>query len=220
MLQLRALGHDFGSLEVKQVMSGPPICVAPEDEPGAVQDLMNRRWVGHLVVTDATGRLAGIVTETDYTDGLDPLDLCGIPEILQKLVHSLREALVRLLADRRLDLREKGSAAGSSGCSTSPSSTSPVVGSRASRPCSAGARRSTARYRLRLVPLPAALQLRHPQVDGSFISALPRPSRNRAIVTSIVRLAEHLGFQLVAEGVVTPAELALLERMGCPIIQG
>jgi EAL domain-containing protein (putative c-di-GMP-specific phosphodiesterase class I) len=58
------------------------------------------------------------------------------------------------------------------------------------------------------------------KIDGSFISELPRQSRNQAIVTSIVRLAEHLSFQLVAEGVETPAELALLERMGCPIIQG
>jgi EAL domain-containing protein (putative c-di-GMP-specific phosphodiesterase class I)/CBS domain-containing protein len=331
VLQLRALGHDFSSLQVEQVMSGPPICVAPEDELGAVQDLMNRRWVGHVVVTDSSGRLAGIVTETDLTDVLDPLDLCGITEILQKQVHSLREARDRLLADRRLDLGE-GFRRGEFRLVYQPQLhlTSARVGSAEAllRWCSPehcevpaatfvplaeqsgfilelgewvleqACRQALAWARSPYGPIHMAVnvsglqldqsdfvertcgtlarlgvdpslihleltetvlvenfsntaeafrQLQHHgiriaiddfgtgyaslsylqhfsfdilKIDGSFISELPRQSRNQAIVTSIVRLAEHLSFQLVAEGVETPAELALLERMGCPIIQG
>jgi len=106
LLQLQALGQDLGSLLVEQVMSGPPICVKPDDELGAVQDLMNRKWVGHLVVTNAMGHLAGVVTETDLTDVLDPLDLYGINEILQKQVNSLKDDRDRLLARRHFDLKK------------------------------------------------------------------------------------------------------------------
>ena len=331
VLQLRALGHDFDSLLVEQVMSGPPICVAPEDELGTVQDLMNRRWVGHLVVTDGSGRLAGIVTETDLTDVLDPLDLCGITEILQKQVQSLREARDLLLADRRLDLREgfrrgefrlvyqpqlhlpsgrvESAEALLRWCSREhgevpPASFIPLaeqsgfilelgewVLETACRQALAWARspfgpiqvavnvsslqlgqpdfvERTCGTLARLGVDPSLIhleltetvlvehftstaeafrQLQHQgiriaiddfgtgyaslsylqhfsfdilKIDRSFISELPRQSRNQAIVTSILRLAEHLHFQLVAEGVETPAELALLERMGCPIMQG
>ena len=331
VLQLRALGHDFSSLQVEQVMSGPPICVAPEDELGAVQDLMNRRWVGHLVVTDAEGRLAGIVTETDLTDVLDPLDLCGITEILQKQVHSLREARDRLLADRRLDLKEgfrrgefrllyqpqlhlpSGRVEGAEALlrwsspehGEVPAATFVPLAEQSGFILELGewvleqaCRQALAWARSPFGPIHVAvnvsgLQLDQPdfvdrtcgtlarlgvdpslihleltetvlvenfsntaeafrqlqhhgiriaiddfgtgyaslsylqhfsfdilKIDGSFISELPRQSRNQAIVTSIVRLAEHLNFQLVAEGVESPAEVALLERMGCPIIQG
>ncbi len=96
LLQLQALGQDLSSLRVEQVMSGPPIFVKPDDELGAVQDLMNRKWVGHL---------AGVVTETDLTDVLDPLDLYGINKILQKQVNSLRDDRVRLLAGRHFNLK-------------------------------------------------------------------------------------------------------------------
>lgn len=106
LLQLQVLEQDLSSLRVEQVMSGPPICVKPDDELGAVQDLMNRKWVGHLVVTNAKGYLAGVVTETDLTDVLDPLDLYGINEILQKQVNSLRDDRDRLLAGRHFDLKK------------------------------------------------------------------------------------------------------------------
>jgi EAL domain-containing protein (putative c-di-GMP-specific phosphodiesterase class I)/CBS domain-containing protein len=105
LVQLQALGLDLSSLTVEQVMSSPPICVKPDDALGAVQDLMNRRWVGHVVVTNAKGQLAGVVTETDLTDVLDPLDLYGINAILQKQVRTLRDDRDRLLAGRHFDLK-------------------------------------------------------------------------------------------------------------------
>lgn len=59
------------------------------------------------------------------------------------------------------------------------------------------------------------------KIDRSFISELHHQPRNQAIVDSIMRLSEHLDFDLVAEGVESHFEQDLLEGMGRPIyIQG
>jgi EAL domain-containing protein (putative c-di-GMP-specific phosphodiesterase class I) len=41
-----------------------------------------------------------------------------------------------------------------------------------------------------------------------------------AIVTSIIRLAESLGMETIAEGVETAEEVALLASQGCRLMQG
>ncbi|MEA5414099.1 EAL domain-containing protein [Synechococcus sp. BA-132 BA5] len=331
VLQLRALGQDLASLRVEQVMSATPFCVAPSDDLGAVQDMMNSRWLGHLVVVDGTGHLAGIVTETDLTDVLDPLDLYGITEILQKEVQNLREARNRLLADRHLDLRQgfrrgefrlvyqpqlhlpsgrvQGAEALLRWCSPEhgevpPSDFIPLaeqddfIHELGDWLLEAACQQAKAWEHVAGGPISVAVnvsgrQLDQPdfvkrtleilqqvgvapdlihleltetvlvenfpvtaeafgqlqqhgiriaiddfgtgyaslsylqhftldilKIDRSFITNLHLQPRNQAIVASIVRLAEHLDFQLVAEGVETLSELELLARMGCTVFQG
>ena len=48
---------------------------------------------------------------------------------------------------------------------------------------------------------------------------LSRPDA-RAIVRTIIDLARTLGMDTVAEGVEEPAQLVVLERAGCHVIQG
>ena len=332
VLQLQALGQDLSRLRVDQVMSGPPICVKPDDELGAVQDLMNRKWVGHLVVTNAKGHLAGVVTETHLPDVLDPLDLYGINEILQKQVNSLRDDRDRLLAGRHFDLK-KGFSRGEFRLVYQPMLHLPIgrvhsaeallrwssqehgnvspdefiplaeqsgfifelgdwILERACQqvltfqnspygPISVAVNVSglqlnqpdfvsrTCRTLDRLGVDPSLIHLELTEsvlvenfsttsetfrqlqqhgiriaiddfgtgyaslsylqhfsfdilkIDRSFISELHHQPRNQAIVDSIMRLSEHLDFDLVAEGVESHFELDLLEGMGRPIyIQG
>lgn len=62
------------------------------------------------------------------------------------------------------------------------------------------------------------------KIDQSFVRNLDPLSNgetgNGAIVRAIVTLAQQLGLRVVAEGVETAEELALLRRLGCDLMQG
>lgn len=59
------------------------------------------------------------------------------------------------------------------------------------------------------------------KIDQSFVRGATQPgSRNGAIISSIVSLAEALGMETTAEGVETFDELDLVRRLGCSHVQG
>lgn len=58
------------------------------------------------------------------------------------------------------------------------------------------------------------------KVDRSFIADLPDDLEDRAIAGAIISLAKALGLRVVAEGVETEPQAALLASLGCDIFQG
>ena len=58
------------------------------------------------------------------------------------------------------------------------------------------------------------------KIDRQFIGELMTRDDARAIVTTIVQLARHLGMKTVAEGVETEDQLRLLVDLGCDELQG
>jgi diguanylate cyclase len=58
------------------------------------------------------------------------------------------------------------------------------------------------------------------KVDRTFLMELERDERNRAIVRSIIGLADGLGCRVTAEGVETPDTAAWLAEAGCQCAQG
>lgn len=58
------------------------------------------------------------------------------------------------------------------------------------------------------------------KIDRSFVTDANTDASNRAIVKTVVDMAHTLGFTVVAEGVETEAQAALLHRMGCDQAQG
>jgi diguanylate cyclase (GGDEF)-like protein len=58
------------------------------------------------------------------------------------------------------------------------------------------------------------------KIDRSFVSKLDCYDDKRQIVEVILMLARALGIDVVAEGVETEAELALVRAMGCDLVQG
>jgi EAL domain-containing protein (putative c-di-GMP-specific phosphodiesterase class I) len=58
------------------------------------------------------------------------------------------------------------------------------------------------------------------KIDRTFVANLPSSRNDVAIVTALVGLARSLDLALVAEGVETQAQRALLQEMGCDQIQG
>ncbi len=58
------------------------------------------------------------------------------------------------------------------------------------------------------------------KIDRSFVADLAGKPRNLPIIRAIVRLAQDLGMEVVAEGVETAAQAATLRTEGCPLLQG
>ncbi|MGY1702087.1 putative bifunctional diguanylate cyclase/phosphodiesterase [Geodermatophilus sp. SYSU D00766] len=58
------------------------------------------------------------------------------------------------------------------------------------------------------------------KMDRGFVSGIDTDPRGAALVGSVVDLGRTLGMDVVAEGVETPAQLAVLTRLGCAFLQG
>ena len=58
------------------------------------------------------------------------------------------------------------------------------------------------------------------KIDRSFVRQMTYSGENMEVVRTIVQLARHLGHGVIAEGVETEGQLALLQNLGCDIGQG
>jgi diguanylate cyclase (GGDEF)-like protein/PAS domain S-box-containing protein len=58
------------------------------------------------------------------------------------------------------------------------------------------------------------------KVDRSFVDALGDSTRSTAITTAIVRMAQALSIEVIAEGVETATQLKLVRELGCELAQG
>jgi diguanylate cyclase (GGDEF)-like protein len=67
---------------------------------------------------------------------------------------------------------------------------------------------------LRMLPVHAL------KLDQSFVRALEADRNTRAIVRGIIRLAQDLGLEVIAEGVETETQVVLLRELGCVLMQG
>lgn len=58
------------------------------------------------------------------------------------------------------------------------------------------------------------------KIDRSFITDLENDGDDRAIASTIISMGRNLRLTVLAEGVETPDQLALLQAMGCGMVQG
>jgi EAL domain-containing protein (putative c-di-GMP-specific phosphodiesterase class I) len=58
------------------------------------------------------------------------------------------------------------------------------------------------------------------KIDKSFVAGLGQSEHDRLIVKSTIDLAHGLGLEVVAEGIETQGQYAILQRMGCDYGQG
>jgi diguanylate cyclase (GGDEF)-like protein/PAS domain S-box-containing protein len=64
------------------------------------------------------------------------------------------------------------------------------------------------------------LPLNELKIDKSFVMDIPKDSNDVALVETILSMARHLGFEVVAEGVETKTQHEFLSGLGCERFQG
>lgn len=63
-------------------------------------------------------------------------------------------------------------------------------------------------------------QLNTLKIDRAFVMDIEHSERSNSLVHAIITMGHSLGLQLVAEGVETAGQAAILEKMGCHYLQG
>jgi EAL domain-containing protein (putative c-di-GMP-specific phosphodiesterase class I) len=58
------------------------------------------------------------------------------------------------------------------------------------------------------------------KLDQSFVRGLPGDRDDLAICTAVIAMGQALGMNVIAEGVETPEQLAVLRSLGCDQVQG
>ncbi|WP_244655401.1 putative bifunctional diguanylate cyclase/phosphodiesterase [Sphingomonas sp. CFBP 13603] len=58
------------------------------------------------------------------------------------------------------------------------------------------------------------------KIDRSFVAAMDDSSKSRGIVRAILDIAKTMGMAVIAEGIETAEQAAMLQRMGCEMGQG
>lgn len=58
------------------------------------------------------------------------------------------------------------------------------------------------------------------KIDRSFMTGLESGGKEAIVVRAITSLSRHLGLDVIAEGVETPAQLLCLQNLGCQYVQG
>jgi EAL domain-containing protein (putative c-di-GMP-specific phosphodiesterase class I) len=65
-----------------------------------------------------------------------------------------------------------------------------------------------------------ALPLDYLKIDKRLVEDIGGSARDQVVVRSVIDMARSLGLEVIAEGVETEEQLALLAREGCQIYQG
>ena len=106
IVQFQAIALDLQKLTAEQVMSSPLFCLKPEDTLATVHQKMEELRIRRLVVTGIEGELLGLVTESNLSQVLDPIEIYGILEILQHRVTQLEAEKAYLLQKQGIELHE------------------------------------------------------------------------------------------------------------------
>jgi PAS domain S-box-containing protein len=83
ILQFQALELNLDQLLAEAVMSSPLFCLQPTDSLWTAQQVMQTKNIRRLVITNALGELAGILTQSNLLQLLDPLEMLAMVESLQ-----------------------------------------------------------------------------------------------------------------------------------------
>ena len=104
ILQMQTLQVNLQELKADAVMSQPLFCIQATETLSKAQEEMQKRHIRRLVVVGTQGELQGILTETNLAQVLDPFELYGILEILERKVLQLEEHRLNLLEKQNLAL--------------------------------------------------------------------------------------------------------------------
>lgn len=83
IIKVQLQGLDIAQTQAQEVMSSPVFSVSPTESLWTVHQLMQARQVRRLVVVGEQGELQGLVTQTNFLQVLDPLEIVTVIQALQ-----------------------------------------------------------------------------------------------------------------------------------------
>jgi two-component system, NtrC family, sensor kinase len=95
IVQFNAMKLDLANTQAKDVMSFPVFCLSPDASLWDASKMMNEQRIRRLVITESTGELLGIVSQSNLLKVLNPTDMYGVIEILQNVIEEKTENLER-----------------------------------------------------------------------------------------------------------------------------
>ncbi|WP_083616638.1 EAL domain-containing protein [Planktothrix paucivesiculata] len=104
ILQLQALELNLQNLTAETVMSYPIFSIKSTESLSTAQQILQTNKIRRLVVINEQGELQGIITESNLVQVLDPLEIYGILEILERKVNQLEESRILLLKKKDFEL--------------------------------------------------------------------------------------------------------------------
>jgi PAS domain S-box-containing protein len=104
LVQFQALELDLEQLLVGSVMSSPLFCLQPSDSLWAAQQIMAAKQIRRLVITNERGELAGILTQSNLLQLLDPLEMLYMLEQLQQQTIDRAAELEQINRELRLEV--------------------------------------------------------------------------------------------------------------------
>ena len=107
IVQFQMLNFNLDRLQVQAVMSTPLFLVSPDESVWAVHQRMQQHLIRRLVVAGPQGELQGIVTQTNILQVLDPLEMYGVLELMQRKLTELEAENIRLLQSCRVQLEHE-----------------------------------------------------------------------------------------------------------------
>jgi len=107
IVQFQALEINLQKTQATTVMSTPLFCLRPEDSLWLAHQQMQKLRVQRLVVAGTEGELIGIITQTSLLQILNPVEMYGVLEILQRKVLQLEAEKVQLLESRNAELERE-----------------------------------------------------------------------------------------------------------------
>lgn len=102
IVRFHSLGLDFQQVIAQNVMSCPLSTMQPLDSLWNIHRKMQQMGVRRLVITETTGELAGIVTQTQLLKILDPTEMYHVMQQMQTTIEQQTEQLQQL--NQRLKL--------------------------------------------------------------------------------------------------------------------
>ncbi len=106
IVQFQAMELNLEQLKTEKIMSQPIFSVKPDDSVVIVHQCMTELKIRRLVVTGKNGELLGIITESNLSQLLDPIEIYGILEIFRRRVSQLEKDKAILLQGKGLELQK------------------------------------------------------------------------------------------------------------------
>ncbi|MEQ8971492.1 MAG: PAS domain S-box protein [Coleofasciculus sp. C1-SOL-03] len=107
IVQFGNLGLDLANTPVTTVMSTPLLLIQPTDSIWSAHQLMQQHRVRRLVVSSEAGELAGLITQTQILNTINPIDIYQTVDTLEHLLDQQTSQLRQLNQQLRQEISKR-----------------------------------------------------------------------------------------------------------------